>query len=158
MIGTHSSQRGSTLVVSLMLLIVMTLVAVAGINISTVNTRIIRNVQAQYTAEQGVQTALEQLISSTDNLYNPDNYPTVISLTDLGLLVEVDRPDCLRNRSASGYTARVTNAAQITPEDVTWEIVARVVDSDGNAGDPITGAHAEIHQGVSMRMTADSCT
>jgi len=64
-------QRGATLLVTLIMLVVLTLFALTGFNLSSVNLKIIGNFQQQKSTEAVVQQALEYLIST----------PTAFNLT-----------------------------------------------------------------------------
>ena len=63
------SQVGSTLVVSVIMLIVLTMFVISAINSGTINLRIAGNAQAQEEARAAAQRALEVLISSSTNFY-----------------------------------------------------------------------------------------
>jgi Tfp pilus assembly protein PilX len=141
--STMRKQSGATLIVSLIMLVVLTLFAVSAINLSSVNLRIVGNMQAQKMMELAAQDAIEQMLSS----------PTYYSLTPSarvinvgGFNVNVTAPACTRSVPATGYSA----TSAISPEDNDWEFVASV--SDG-----LTGAGVTIHQGIRIRMLAGNC-
>ncbi len=141
---TLRSQSGATLVTALIFLVIMTLFAVSSINMSTVNFKIVANMQAQKQIDAAVQDAIEQTIS-TMNQFNLTPAASTIS-TSMGI-VDVSSPDCLDSQVATGYSAVVES---IIPEDNTWELSATLTDS-------ITGAVSTIHQGVEIRMLAGNC-
>jgi Tfp pilus assembly protein PilX len=141
---TLCRQSGATLVTALIFLVIMTLFAVSSINMSTVNFKIVANMQAQKQIDAAVQDAIEQTIS-TMNQFNMTPAGSTIS-TSMGI-VAVSAPDCLDSKVATGYSAVVEN---IIPEDNTWELNATLADS-------ITGAVSTIHQGVEIRMLAGNC-
>ncbi|MDQ3197317.1 MAG: hypothetical protein M3Q32_13390, partial [Pseudomonadota bacterium] len=62
---THYRQQGSTLLVSLIMLIILTLFVVTAINVSNVNLKIVGNVQSKKTLEANAQQAIEQVLSSS---------------------------------------------------------------------------------------------
>ena len=137
-------QQGATLIVSLVMLVVMTLFAVSAINLSSMNLKIVGNMQAQRLMEMAAQDAIERMLSS------PTYYsltPTAHSFTISGLTVSVSAPACVRNTPATGYTAI---AGSILPEDNDWEFIATVTDG-------LTGAAMALHQGVRIRMLAGNC-
>lgn len=141
-------QAGATLITALFFLMIMTLFAVSSINMSTVNFRIIANMQAQKQMDAAVQDAIEQTMSSM-NQFNLTPAATAISV-EMGLytaVVDVDPPDCIDSQVATGYSAVVEN---IIPEDNTWEVIASLTDA-------VTGAVSTIHQGVEIRMLAGNC-
>ncbi len=148
----HTRQRGATLLVSLIMLVVLTLFAVSGFNLSSVNLKITGNFQEQKLMEAIAQQAVEQVISS----------PAAFSLTPAaqtvcvngigapctgGTNVAVSAPVCNYFVTAKGYTKQI---GQLTPEDTDWEIRAVV-------SDPVTGARAAVVQGVRIRMLAGNC-
>lgn len=133
-------QTGATLLVALIFLLMMTLFAITAINMSTVNLRIVGNMQTSKALDAAAQAAIEQAISSMSQF----------SLTPTSLVVgdvTVEPPTCIESRVATGYSAVVTN---IIPEDNTWEVLATVTDPD-------SGARSAIHQGVQIRMLAGNC-
>ena len=141
---TLRSQSGATLVTALIFLVIMTLFAVSSINMSTVNFRIVANMQAQKQIDAAVQDAIEQTISSMNQFTLTPAVSTIS--TSMGI-VSVSAPDCLDSEVATGYSAVVES---IIPEDNTWELTATLTDS-------ITGAVSTIHQGVRIRMLAGNC-
>jgi len=143
-LNTLHGQSGATLVTALIFLVIMTLFAVSSINMSTVNFKIVANMQAQKQIDAAVQDAIEQTIS-TMNQFNLTPALSTVSTT-MGI-VDVSPPDCLDSQVATGYSAVVES---IIPEDNTWELSATLEDS-------ITGAVSTIHQGVEIRMLAGNC-
>lgn len=143
MMNTRNAQRGATLIVSLIMLVVLTMFAVSAINLSSVNLKIVGNMQAQQAMEMAAQNAIEQQLSS------PAYYTTMIAARTVnasGFNVNLGAATCIRNVPATGYSA----TSGISPEDNDWEIVATV-------SDPLTGANLTLHQGVRIRMLAGNC-
>lgn len=138
------NQLGATLITALVFLLIMTLFAVSSFNMSTVNFRVVGNMQAQRQVDAAVQDAIEQTISSMAQFTLTPSTSTVS--TPLGT-VTVNAPVCIDSRTATGYSAVVTD---IIPEDNTWEVSASFTD-------PVTGAESVIHQGVEIRMLAGNC-
>ncbi|MGK0297486.1 MAG: Tfp pilus assembly protein PilX [Gammaproteobacteria bacterium] len=142
------SQTGATLFVALIFLLIMTLFAISSINMSSVNLRIIGNMQAVKYMDAAAQEAIEQKIGDSANFGTAVAASSIIStISGTDFTVNVDAPDCIDSQTASGYSAVAEN---IIPEDNTWELVARVTDN-------VTGATSTIHQGVEMRMLAGNC-
>jgi len=142
------NQRGATLFVALIFLLIMTLYAITSINMSTVNLRIVGNMQAVKYMDSAAQEAIEQKISNSDSFASSVGATTVNStISGTNFTVNVAAPDCIDSQTAAGYSAVVEN---IIPEDNTWEISATVTDN-------VTGATSTIHQGVEMRMLAGNC-
>ena len=143
--GMHPghSQRGAILIVSLIMLVVMTLFAVSAINLSSMNLKIVGNMQAQRLMEMAAQDAIERMVSSPTYF---SLTPTTQNFTISGLTVAVSAPACVRSSAATGYSA----TSGISPEDNDWEFVASVTDG-------LTGAALSLHQGVRIRMLAGNC-
>jgi Tfp pilus assembly protein PilX len=140
----HQRQRGATLVIALIMLVVLTLFAVAGFNLSSVNLRIAGNYQDQKTLESLAQQAIEQVISTTTAF---SLTPAAQTITIAGYNVAVSAAKCNYYATAKGYTKKV---GEVAPEDADWEIRASVSDTT-------SGARAAIVQGVRMRQLPGNC-
>jgi len=164
----HKKQTGATLIVALMFLLIMTLFAVSSINMSTINLKIIGNMQATKALDATAKDIIEQLIGTPNTFvetptntvtiteYNPATNAVVTTnvtvggaevTTALGTKASIDDPECIDSQTATGYTAVNTN---IIPDDNTWEVVVRLTDG-------FTGATSNIHQGTQIRMLAGNC-
>lgn len=148
-------QRGATLLVSLIMLVVLTLFAVTGFNLSSVNLKIVGNFQQQKATEAVVQQAIEQLMS-TATAFNPTPVATCICVNGAsadcgscgtGYQVQIDMPRCKYTAVAKGYTKKI---GELTPQDTSWEVRASYTD-------PSTNARAALIQGVGVRMLAGNC-
>ena len=148
MISNKRNQSGATLFVALVFLLIMTLYAVSSINMSTVNLRIIGNMQAMKYMDAAAQDAIEQKLSDASN-FGLGATSDVITSTIAGnnFIVAVDAPTCIDSRVAAGYSAVAQN---VIPEDNTWKVRANVTDT-------VTGASTTMHQGFEMRMLAGNC-
>jgi len=153
--GARSSQRGATLLVTLIMLVVLTLFAVTGFNLSSVNLKIIGNFQQQKLTEATVQMAIEQLLSSLSRFSPPaalclpsGNAPSGTPLACASASdVLINQPRCNYASSATGYTKKI---GELAPEQTHWEVRARYIDA-------ATRASAAVAQGVSIRMLAGNC-
>ena len=150
-------QRGATLLVTLIMLVVLTLFAVTGFNLSSLNLKIVGNFQQRKATEAVVQQAIEQVMSTVTIFTTPaDTYVCVPSGTLVAVgtacgtsepKIKVERPRCNYTTTARGYTKRL---GELTPEDTNWDLRALYTDS-------LTGASAAIVQGVAVRMLAGNC-
>lgn len=138
-------ERGTTLLVVLVMLVVITLLGIAGIRMSSSSLLIVGNLQARKFVENYGQQTVEQMMSAASYYNSPQTGPT-LSLPS-GLTVAVGDRVCLYSAPASGYSA----VAAITPEDNTWEFFVRVTDS-------FTGAKTNMVQGVKIRQLSGSCS
>ncbi len=144
----RQGQRGVTLVVGLIFLLVMSLLAVSAIRFSSVNLRIAGNAQAQVEATAAAQTAIEQVMSSAANFYSPLSARTIaVDIDNDGrsdYSVAVSAPDCLGMMAAPGYSA---NFSGFAPQEGYWDVAAVATDSR-------SGVRVEVHQGVRARVLA----
>ena len=67
------SQRGATLFVALILLVVLTLAGVSAFNMSSMNLRTSVNMQTRAEAQNAAQEAIDRALSTTQFLSTPDN-------------------------------------------------------------------------------------
>lgn len=154
--GAPSSQRGTTLLVTLIMLVVLTLFAVTAFNLSSVNLKIVGNFQQYKAAESVVQQAVEQLMSTVGifsapaatNVCIPSGEVTTGACTlSTDQTVAITKPQCNYAAAARGYTKKI---GELSPEDTNWEVRASYTD-------PATNASAVIVQGVSVRMLSGNC-
>ena len=173
--NTKNRQRGATLVVGLVMLVMLTLLVLSAIRSSNVNMRIAGNMQMQEETATAAQQATEQVISTnftaspaaqviTVDINNDGtadytaNVPMQICTGSLALidanLNPADPADasCISSGTAqntglmvSGVTASATGQSWCYLQQ--WEVQAQVTDNR-------TGATATSHQGVSMRVPA----
>jgi len=143
-------QRGVTLVVGLIFLVVFSLLAVSAIRFSSVNLKIAGNAQAQAEATAAAQIAIEQVLDSVSNFYTPlvarDFEIDIDNDGDTDFDVAVAAPVCLVMLATPGYSA---NFSGFAPQDGYWDVAAV-------ATDPRTGVSVEVHQGVKARVLASA--
>lgn len=137
-------QQGATLVVVLIMLVVLTLFAVAVINLSNLNAKAVGNMQQRKNAEILAQSAIEQVLNSSAAFYSPTAAITVAAPS--GMAVAVSNRVCTGSTAATGYSL----AQQLVPEDDYWDFQVTVTDN-------VTGANAVVHQGIKVRMLAGNC-
>ncbi|MBI1943592.1 MAG: hypothetical protein HYS35_07980 [Betaproteobacteria bacterium] len=160
-------QRGVTLLVSLIMLIVLTLFTITAIRTGNIGFKIVGNQQAQKLMEAAAQQAVEQVISNLAN-FDPTaviapsataaqrvcvnasagDPPVAIppATCTSGTQVDVSPVRCIATKR-SQYDS--LTQAMATYDNV-WEIVATVTDT-------FSGAKATYHQGVKIRMLSNSC-
>lgn len=103
---TPASQRGATLVVTLIFLVLMSLFAISAFNSSSNNLRIVGNTQTRQESLAAAQTAIESTISSTAFAQNPDAVaasPVLVDVDGNGVTdytaMLTPRPQCLRAKA-----------------------------------------------------------
>ena len=162
-----SRQRGATLLISLIMLVVLTLFALTAIRTGNIGLKIVGNQQAAKLMEAAAAQAVEQVVSNLGNFdsatliapaataaqrvcvnANANHPPAAIPPASClsGTQVDVQPVRCI---SAKRQTGGSLTQALSTYEN-TWEVVATVTDA-------LTGAKATYHQGVMIRMLANSC-
>ena len=160
----HRGQRGVTLLVTLVMLVVLTLFVVSAIRLANVNLRITGNFQWQKQMEMQADSALEQIISNAANFTSggvqagnagDQNICTDGTVMAAGVscpatnptIGTVSMPRCTANATAAGYTKKV---GELAPDDNDWIMKATMTD-------PFSGAKVTIYRGVTVRMLAGSC-
>lgn len=138
-------QQGSILFISLILLVAMTMVAIASVKVGMTQLRIVGNVQAVRLVESSAQLGIEETIGRIDAFYNPTQ-SIVVGNLPAGINVAVSDRRCIGVAPAPGFSA----VHSVAPEDTMWEV-------DAVATDDLTGATATILQGIRVRMLAGSC-
>lgn len=139
------AQRGATLLVVLVMLVVLTLLGIASIRMSSTSMLIVGNMQARRFVENQAQLAVEQVLNSIDPFNNPVSAVAVTA--PAGLAVTVSDRVCVFSSPAAGYSA----VAAISPEDNVWEFDVRVTDS-------FTGAKTRMVQGARIRQLSGACS
>lgn len=152
-VSIPQSQRGATLLITLILLVMITLFVTSMIQLSSTNLKVVGNMQSQRALESSAQQAVEGSISSitffNDAIGSTGQWPsgtTSVNQTVNGYTVAIARPTCIRSTTATGYSA----TSNISPEDTNWEIASSATDS-------VTGAQINMVQGVKMRLPAGNC-
>ena len=171
-------QRGSTLIVALIMLVLLTLIALSAINSTTASIQIVGNAQFREEAGAVAQQAIENMISS-DFTSAPVSAPISVDINNDGkpdYTGNVNTPVCtssitLTNNQLNPFSAidspcissgQSTNAGMVGASGViattpswcykqTWDIRSTVADSN-------TGANTAVHQGIFIRVpTGTAC-
>ncbi len=144
-------QRGTTLLIALIFLVILTLLAVSGMNTGVINLRTANNAQMMVEAEYAAQQQIEQVLNSVTGFITVAVAPTVTnvdvngdSVTDF--VVTTQPPKCLSIVPAPGYSYEFAASA---PKDTVWEVVA-------NASDSVFGATVTLRQGVKIRLPVNA--
>lgn len=151
-----STQRGATLFIALVMLVVLTLLSISGIRMNMTNLRIAGNMQWQGEATAAAQQAIEQKISDLAFLSGASS-ATAASTVSIDVnrdgtndyTVTVSAPACYRLKPQTGYSMVVTSQTpgtsqvQIAPDDVYFDIQGQVTDNN-------TGGVVTVHQGIKV--------
>jgi hypothetical protein len=144
-------QEGTTLLVTLVMLVVITLLGIAAIRMSSSSLLVVGNMQAKrYVEDWGLQ-AIEQVLNSIAP-FNSPAAPVQVTKPDgsalpAGVEITVSNRTCLFAAPASGYSA----VFSLAPEDNVWEFQVTVNDS-------FTGARSTMVQGARIRQLAGACS
>ncbi len=138
-------QRGATLVVSLIMLVVLTLLAVSGIRSSSVNLRIAGNMQMQAEASAAAQQAIEEVISNTDFTLAAPAPKTIgfYTVTFVPPVCQSSRPVARDDPGLPDDGSCLGSAGATYCYWTTWDIAA-------TASDTKTGATTTLLQGISV--------
>jgi Tfp pilus assembly protein PilX len=137
------TQRGVTLVVGLIMLLVLTLFAVSAIRLSSANLKTVGNMQARNEAAAAAQVALEETMSSVNSFTAPAARPSVaVTINGTTYSVNVAAPVCVRAEPVRGNSH---NNAALALQDTYWNVEATATDTR-------TGVSVRTNQGVRVRL------
>lgn len=165
-------QRGSTLLVALVMLVLLTLIALSTMNATTSGIQIVGNTQFREEANAAAQEGIEKIISSNFTA-NPVASSVAVTFGAASYTAQVEKPDCISSvaitnaslnpnnpdeavclgSGAAGNTGIVAASGVASPTAqswcyrMQWDIRATVNDSN-------TGANTAVHQGVFLRVPA----
>jgi Tfp pilus assembly protein PilX len=163
------SQRGVTLFVAMILLVMIILLAVSSFRISNTNLKVVGSMQGRQEAIASAQAAIEAIISSPYFSEEPATVAATPQLIDINndgtsdfTVTLSPQPTCLRARPTTAAQLDLNNindrrclgsaragAGAISSfcSDTVWEIAA-------NTTDRVTGATTTVRQGVALRVAA----
>lgn len=137
--ASYRAQRGVTLVVGLIMLVLITLMVTTAFTLSTINLKSVGNMQSRDEAIAAANTALEQVLSSPFT-----NAPTAESINvdinndnKIDYVVSVAQPVCIRAAVAVfATTSSLTlgsTMSTVNRWNTTWDLVATVNDAQTSA-------------------------
>lgn len=165
-------QKGSTLLVALIMLMLLTLIAISAMNSTTSSIQVVGNAQFREEAGAAAQQGIESIISSNFTI-SPAASTVPVTFGVATYTAAVETPTCISSIGLTNSALDPTNAndapclssgsatntglisasgvslgtAQSWCYDQKWDIRATVADTN-------TGANTAVHQGVSMRVPA----
>ena len=148
-------QRGATLVVGLIMLLLLTVAVSSAFTLSGVNLKAVANMQYRTEATAAANAAIEEVISS-DAIFLT---PATKDITVAGYTVKILAPVCLRAVDVKVDTSNDSNPNIVIEgqsgvggatgfQDTYWNVPAQVKDS-------ATGLEVTINQGVKIRLPAN---
>jgi len=172
-------QRGATLVMALIFLVLLSLLAVSAYNGTNTNLRVVGNMQARQEAQAAAEVAVEQTISSANFSSNPDSVAANAVNVDIDKDGKVDfavhltpQPKCYRakpikttelNPALASDLACMKSGVVTTGGLETATGGGAAADSlcsntewnvRAEATDPRTGTTVAVDQGVAIRVLA----
>jgi Tfp pilus assembly protein PilX len=145
-----STQRGMTLVVGLIMLVVITLFVLSAVRLSTANLRTVGNMQARNEAAAASQRAIEDMMSSTAAFTAPANIvptaPVTVNVNKTDYSVARATPVCVKTEPVTGNSYDNTGLAL---QDTYWDLEATATNAK-------SGASVTTHQGVKVRLNASA--
>jgi hypothetical protein len=169
-------EAGMVLITALVMLVVLTLLVVAGINMTNVNTKIAYNMQVRDEAQDATQRVIEQVISDAANFNAPLPAPAIVGVDidndgTAEYAVTAATPSCLATSPIkqsqldssnpadipcfgtsslqnSGLVGGTGSAGNSLCASTTWDVSATYADPAG------TGLKVVTHQGVNLRVVA----
>lgn len=151
---TSRSQRGATLVISLIMLVLITLMVIAALTLSNSNLKSVGNMQFRNEAIAAANKAIEQVVGSAFTTA-PTAENINVDIDNNGAtdyVVAIAQPQCIRatvanNAPPSSLTLPTSMSGSSTWNTV-WEIDATVTASQ-NTG----GAAVHVRSGVRVLLT-----
>ena len=150
-ITSHNKQRGVTLFVSLVLLVLITLMVTTAFTLSNTNLKSVGNMQSRNEAISAANKAIEQVISSS---FTTSPAAEVInvdinndSVTDY--IVSIATPVCVRSAidvPANLSSEELPMMSSYSSWNTLWEIEAVV-------NDAVTGAKTTVRSGTRVILT-----
>lgn len=148
------SERGAALVVGLIMLVLITVMLIAALNLGTANFRSVSNMQFREEAIAASNRAIEVVIGS--DFTNPPTAQDIDVDADndgtVDYLVNIAVPECVQATVAEEFARSEKDLGPGLSAASTWNTVWDIeasVDPDGNAG----GAAVVVHAGVRKLLT-----
>ena len=159
------AQRGAALVITAIMLVLLTLFALAVINMSTVNLRVAHNEQTKSESVAAAQRAIEQVVS-TNFPANPQPVNTTVDINNDGTAdynVAVAKPECKNAVPIKTIELDIAQASDVACfassavgsagaggnsvcANTQWDVSATATDAAN------TGATVTLHQGIGQRV------
>ena len=141
-------QRGTTLLIALIFLVILTLFAVSGMNTGVINLRTANNAQLILEAEFAAQQQIEGVLNGVAPFMASALGSTTTTNVDVNgdsvtdFVVVTQPATCLSMVPAPGYSYEFAASA---PKDTVWQVSATATDS-------VFGATSTLRQGVKIRL------
>lgn len=156
-------QRGIVLILSLIMLMVLTLIAVSAIRLSTVNLRTVANAQSRIEARSTAQRTIDLVLSSnfTDNIAGTASTVTV-SEGGKNYTVVIARPCLVRTAPVQNISLDISKADDKKCLDTLSNPYSACADTiwqlQASSSSGWFGANISITQGTGIRMDNGAVT
>jgi len=147
-------QRGTALIVAIIMLVLITLMLITALNLGTTNFRAMSNMQFRSEAIAAANKAIEQVISSPFTA-SPAAESINVDLdndTTTDYLVEIAVPQCVYAAPAFGADPSSLSLPLTMSVASTWNSVWDV-DASVNAADNVGGAAVRVRSGVRVLLS-----
>lgn len=154
MIAPHypRAQRGATLIVGLIMLVLLTLVVTSAFMLSASNLKAVGNMQFRNEAVAAASKAIEQVLGSpfTNAPGAEDIHVDIDNNGTIDYVVNIAQPECIRATvaapGASSSLALGIAMSTASHWNTVWDVVAVV-------NDTVSGASVRMRQGVRVLLT-----
>lgn len=148
-------QRGITLIVGLIMLVLITLLVTAAFTLSSTNLKAVGNMQFRDEAIAAANVAIER-VASTDFTLAPAAKSESVNIGGALYTVNVAMPTCIKFTGIKSlpptdpdYSTCITGEGTILCYETLWELEATVSPVNAAAA---TGAVATVKQGIDKRV------
>lgn len=145
------TQRGATLIIALIMLLLFTLMVTSAFSLSSTNLKAVGNMQMRDESIAAANVALEQIISSSFTTA-PAAQNIEIDLNNNGTpdyLVALAQPVCIRASEASPAALSSVALAAMSSSSI-WNTVWSL---DATVNDPVSGASVRVRSGVRVLLS-----
>lgn len=146
------AQRGATLVIGLIMLVLITLMVTSAFMLSTGNLKAVGNMQFRNEALAAANLAAEQVLSSAFT-GAPAAQVVNVDLNNDGTtdyVVNIAIPDCVRATVAIPALGSSLSLGASMSSSAFWNTIW---DIDATVDDPVSGARIQVRQGVRVLLT-----
>lgn len=155
----RASERGASLIISMIFLVLITFVVVNAFNLSNTNLKMVRNEQSRTESVAAANLALDQLIATPGSLVQgvaPNALTVSLNGQDGGstsYTVQFGVPSCVRAVQATvAAPSEVELGTGVSGSD-TWDVDIEML---ATVSEPTVGTLVEIRQGVRVRVTQNT--
>lgn len=151
---TPPLQRGTVLVIGMIMLVLITLMLITALNLGTTNFRAMSNMQFRNEAIAAANNAIEQMIGSPFTL-SPAAESIEVDLDNdatTDYLVEIAEPQCVYAAQAMGADPSSLSLPLAMSGASTWNTVWDL-DASVNGADNVGGAAVRVHAGVRVLLS-----